>query len=76
MKYLEWMDSQPLIVKILLSIFWLDYTWAAYRIVKAVLDKDNTALVYAIILAVLTTFFWWIVDLVSLIINKKILFFK
>lgn len=76
MEYVKWMEGQSKIVKILLALPFLDLTWAIYRLVKAILAKDTMSIVVAIIIIVLAPYFWWIIDLVFIIMKDNVPFVK
>ena len=65
-EYIAAIDKLPMVLKIVISIF-VDVIWHIYRIVYALTEKDNTALIVSIILCVIP--FMPIVDLVFLIIK-------
>ena len=65
-------DELPFLVKLLFCIPALNIVWWVYRIMKSLDEKNNVALVIAIILLVVGIPFWWIIDLVCLLVSKKI----
>lgn len=69
------LDNLPWIVKLILCIPALDIVWAVYRIMKSI-DASN---ILGIVLGVLCIFpgaaFIWLVDLVCVILNKKVWWF-
>ena len=76
MEYIKWMEGQSKIVKILFALPFLDIVWAIYRLVKAILAKDTMSIVVAIIILVLAPYFWWIIDLVFIILKDQVPFVK
>ena len=64
-------NELPLIVKVILQIFLGWPIGAIYRIVKGVQTKDNTVLI-AGILAIPLGIIFWVIDLVTTIINNEI----
>ncbi len=76
MEYVKWMEGQSKIVKILLALPFLDLTWAIYRLIKAILAKDTMSIVVAIIIIVLAPYFWWIIDMVFIIVKDNVPFVK
>ena len=65
-------DELPYILKLIFCIPALNIVWWVYRIIKS-LDANNTvALVVAIVLLFVGIPFWWAIDLVCLLLNKKI----
>jgi len=74
MKFVEWMDDLPFIVKIIFCLPGLDLIWAIYRIVKGSEKNSVGLLVVGILWAVLGWSILWILDLVTtLVLGKPIL---
>lgn len=74
MKFVEWMDDLPYIVKIIFCLPGLDLIWAIYRIVKGSEKNSVGLLVVGILWAVLGWSILWILDLVTtLVLGKPIL---
>ncbi len=74
MKFVEWMDDLPYIVKIIFCLPGLDLIWAIYRIVKGAEKNSVGLLVVGILWAVLGWSILWILDLVTtLVLGKPIL---
>jgi hypothetical protein len=74
MEYIKWMESQSKVIKILLALPFLDITWAIYRLIKAILSKNTTSIVIAIIILVLAPYFWWIIDMIFIVMKDSIPF--
>lgn len=74
--YISWMEKNPKWLKIVLCFWVLDWSWAIWRIFKAV--KSNNVL--QLLLAVLWIFFGgtigWILDIVCIILNDYPFWFK
>jgi len=75
MEFVEWMDKQSLGIKALLSIFYLDLTWIIYRIIKASKNNDSLKMVIWILIAIFAGYIWWIVDLIFILVQGKVLEF-
>ncbi len=75
MGYVKWMDELSRVLKIIFCIFYLDLTWMVYRIIKAFQAKDTTKAVIWILIAVFLGWLWWIIDLVTVIVNGKVIEF-
>ena len=71
--YITAIDSLPLILKIIIAIF-VDVIWHIYRIVYALMDRDNTALIVAIILCVIP--FSPLIDLIAVIFTGSVWRYK
>lgn len=76
MQFTRWMEQQSLVVKVILALPGLDFIWGIYRLVKAINSKSNEAIIIAIVLLLISGYIWWLVDMIALIMNGKILFVK
>lgn len=76
MQFTRWMEQQPLVVKIIIALPFLDVIWGIYRLVKAINSKNDEAVIIAIVLLLLSGYIWWLVDLIALIMTGKVLFVK
>jgi len=76
MQFTRWMEQQPLVVKVIIALPFLDVIWGIYRLVKAINSKSNEAVIIAIVLLLLSGYIWWLVDLIALIMTGKVLFVK
>lgn len=72
----KWMRNLPLWAKIVFALPFLDIVWGINRIVRSVEQKNTLALVIAIIMIVVGIFFWWIVDIIFIVLQGDILWFK
>lgn len=75
MGYVKWMDELSKVLKIVFCIFYLDLTWMVYRIIKAFQAKNTTMAIVWIVIAVLLGWIWWIVDLIYVITQDKVIEF-
>jgi hypothetical protein len=69
--FIKAIDELPFALKIVLCLFGLDIVWAIYRIVKGVAKKDNFLLIVGIIWVLGAFSIGWLVDLVTVILNKN-----
>ena len=69
--FIKAIDELPFALKIVLCLFGLDIVWAVYRIVKGVAKKDNFLLIVGIIWVLGAFSIGWLVDLVTVILNKN-----
>lgn len=65
-------DNLPWIVKIILCLPGIAIFWAFYRIIKSVEAKNVLGIVLGAILIVCGPSFFWIIDLICVILYKKI----
>ncbi len=68
---LKAVDELPFLVKLILCIPALDIVWALYRIVKGIEEKDTVLLVVGVIWLLGAFSIGWLVDLISLLLDKR-----
>ncbi|MCR4561772.1 MAG: hypothetical protein K5694_00995 [Bacilli bacterium] len=73
--YIKWMDGHSRLVKIILCIWILDITWAVYRILGAVKNKNWLHLVLAILWIIAAGTIGWVLDIIFIIIKNRIFWF-
>ena len=74
--YTKWIESQPRWTKVLLCIWFLDITWAIWRICKAVEHNNIVELILAILWILGSVSVLWILDLVWVILFDRPFWFK
>lgn len=67
------MENLSWIVKLILAIPVLDIIWNIYRFCKSYTNKSLLGCILAILLIVPGTAFVWVVDIISVLVFKKIL---
>ena len=70
-EFLKTMDELSFIAKLILCIPFLDIIWTVYRLVKSIDAKNNTGIIIAVIMFFFAPLIW-LVDLICVIMNKKI----
>lgn len=75
-QYLDWMKGQSRLIRILLCIWIADITWAVYRILKAISEKNTLHLILGIIWVIAGGTVAWILDLIWMIAFDRIFWFK
>ena len=73
--YINWMDGNSRLMKIILCIWVLDITWAVYRIGRAVVAKNWLHMVLGIIWVIAAGTVGWILDLIWMILFERIFWF-
>ena len=68
------MDDLPLLVKVILALPALDIIWGIYRVIKGATNNNLLTLVVGILWIVPGSVFCWIVDMLTLILTKSLLF--
>lgn len=71
--FISAMDNLPLWAKVLLAIPMLDIIWVVYRLIKSIDANNVVGIVLAVVLIVIGIPFLWLVDIISLIVAKKVL---
>lgn len=66
-------DGLPQVVKIILAIPFLDILWVVYRICKSVAEKKVLFILLGIILLIVGIPFLWLIDIITLIVQNKVL---
>lgn len=73
--FIEWMNYQPRIVKILFCLPILDILWGVYRLGGAIKNKNALHIVLSVFWIFWAGFFGWILDLICIIITNHIFWF-
>ena len=68
--FIKAIDELPFAVKLILCIPALDIIWAIYRIIKGIDKKDTFLLIVGIIWVIGAVSIAWLIDLVTVILNK------
>ena len=71
-KLIETLDNLPMIAKILLCLPVVDIVWSIYRVCRSFKESNVLAIILSIVLLIGGPTFWWIVDLICMIVFKKI----
>lgn len=76
MKFVKWMDDNPLWLKVVLALPMVDVLWVVHRLIKSIEAKKTLEIVLAAALIVFGFPVLWIVDIVTLLLKKKVLWFR
>lgn len=68
----KWMDKQSTLVKLILALPILDIIWVIYRIVKSANKKNILGVILGIILIVVGLPFLWLIDIITILVNGKV----
>ena len=68
-------DNLPLIVKIILALPGIAIIWQVYRLIKSISDGNVLGIILAIVLLVAGPTFFWIIDLVCIILKGNVWWF-
>ncbi|MBP3368730.1 MAG: hypothetical protein J6L71_04780 [Clostridia bacterium] len=68
-------DNLPLIVKIILALPGIAIIWQIYRLLKSISDGNVLGIILAIVLLVAGPTFFWIIDLVCIILKGNVWWF-
>ena len=67
------MDKLHIIVKIILALPVLDIVWHIYRLIRSI-DRGNVlGIILAIVLILVGWAFFWIIDIISIILTNRVL---
>lgn len=69
------MDGLSKVVKFILAIPFLDIVWVVYRICRSVSKKDVCFIILGVVLLVVGLPFLWLVDMITICMNNKVLWF-
>jgi hypothetical protein len=69
-------DDLPWIIKLIFALPGLDgILWGIYRIAKGLSTNNTTLVIIGILWIVLGIAILWIIDIISIILNKKLVWF-
>ena len=71
--FVKSMEGFPKIVKILLALPVIDIVWAIYRICRSVAKKSTVGIVLGILLLIFSPFLVWILDIITIVLNDRVL---
>lgn len=66
-------DSFSKVVKVLLALPFLDILWVVYRLCKSADNKNTLGVVLAVVMLIVGIPFLWLVDMVTILLNDKVL---
>ena len=72
-KLINAIDELPLIVKIIFAIPALDIIWNIYRLCRSIVNNNIIGIILSVLLLTVGLAFMWLVDIISLILAKKVL---
>ena len=71
----KWMDNLPKWAKVVLALPCLEVVWVIYRLVKSLGKKQTLGVVLAVILIVVGLPWLWLLDIITIILLDKVLWF-
>ena len=74
--YISWMEKNPKWLKIVLCFWVLDWSWAIWRILKAVKSNNVLQLLLAVLWIIFGGTIGWILDIVCIVLNDYPFWFK
>ncbi len=75
MGFVKWMDQAPKLLKVILALPVLDVVWVIYRLIKSCNDKNTLGVIVAVLLIVIGLPWLWLVDIITLLVSNKVLWF-
>lgn len=70
MDMIKWFESAPVWLKVIFALPGLDIIWAIFRIVKGAVKGKIGLVVVGILWLILGWAILWIIDIVTILINK------
>lgn len=67
------LDKLPKWAKIILALPVLDIIWNIYRLIKSVKKDNILGIVLAVVLIVIGIAFMWLVDIITIALNDRVL---
>ncbi|MCH5179688.1 MAG: hypothetical protein J1F32_00530 [Erysipelotrichales bacterium] len=75
-KLIKWFDEAPLLIKIVFALPALDIVWVVYRIFRSYLKNNMLGVVLGVILVIVGIPWLWLVDIITLLLNGKVIWFN
>lgn len=75
-EYIKWMEHNPKWLKLVLCLWVLDWSWAIWRILKAVQHNNIVELILGIVWIIWGGTIGWLFDIVSIILTDYPFWFK
>lgn len=75
-EYTDWMEKNPTWSKLVLCLWILDWSWAIWRICKALENNDTLQLILAILWIFFGGTIGWILDIIFIILFDYPFWFK
>ena len=66
-------EGLPLWAKVLLALPGLDIVWVVFRLAKSIENENTLGIVLAVILIIVGIPFLWLVDIITLALNNKVI---
>ena len=74
--YVNAFDGFSKVVKFLLALPILDILWVVYRLCKSADNKNTLGVVLAVVMLIVGIPFLWLVDMISIVLNDKVLWIE
>lgn len=72
-KFINWMDGNSKVLKVVLAIPLLDILWVVYRLFKSLEKKNTIGVIFAVVLIIVGIPFLWLVDIITLVLKDEVL---
>ncbi len=70
---IKFFDDLPLIVKVIFALPVLDILWAVYRLCRSINKENALGIVLAVLMLLICPAIFWLVDIITLLINGKVI---
>lgn len=74
--YVSAFDGFSKVVKVLLALPFLDILWVIYRIFKSAESKNTLGVVLGIVMLIVGIPFLWLVDMITLATDERVIWFE
>ncbi len=71
--FVKWMDNLGLVWKIILALPVLDIVWVIYRLMRSIDKGSVLGIVLAIILIVIGLPFLWLIDMITILLTRHVI---
>jgi len=69
--FIKTFDDLPFVLKVIFALPGLDFLWGIYRLLKGIDTKNTLLIIVGAIWIFAGAAIFWIIDLVTIILNKK-----
>lgn len=70
--FIKGMDGLALWIKIILALPGLDIVWNVYRLARSINKNNTVGIIFAALLIIIGIPFMWLVDIICLLVSKKV----
>ncbi len=71
--FVKWMDNLGLVWKLILALPVLDIVWVIYRLMRSIDKGSVLSIVLAILLIVIGLPFLWLIDMITILLTRHVI---